>query len=225
LILKKFMEITGWVFVYQERYVFSALIALNLIVNQSARRHPELWLFLLIVLFSGYSFSLLFFLPRYLLPALPYLYLTGTWSLMELVRPPWKTPAAVVTLSLMVWSLATQPFTDNAEFNLKYVDAVRVHKEMCEFITSEFPDSRILTAWPHDRQLRQPHLGYVKESPSVASFGNNHDLREYDLILVMVTPETAAMAKLKAYAVKNDWRLLTRLAKEPVVTELYGRPQ
>jgi hypothetical protein len=68
-------------------------------------------------------------------------------------------------------------------------------------------------------------LGYVKESPSVASFANKQDFREYDLILVTITPATAGMETLKAYAVENNWRLITRLAKEPVVTELYGRPQ
>jgi hypothetical protein len=66
-------------------------------------------------------------------------------------------------------------------------------------------------------------LGYVKESLTVASIGNEQDLGEPDLILVTITPETAGMEKLKAYAVKNNWRLITRLEKEPVVTELYGR--
>jgi hypothetical protein len=222
----QFAEITKWIFVYQQRYIFSALIALNLVINQNWRRRPELGLFFLICVLSGYSFSVLYFLPRYLLPVLPYLYLLGAWSLMELVKPAaWKTPAAVVTVFAMIWSLATQPFAGSAEFNLRYLDVVRLHKDMCEFIASEVPDSRIVTAFPHTRELQRPHLGYVKESLSVTSLGDNQVLREADLILVSPVPVTRGMEELKRYVLKNDWRLIRRLRKEPVITELYGRPK
>jgi hypothetical protein len=234
LISNRFGTITGSLFIYQHSYIFSSLLALNLIVKRTSRRRPELWLFFLICLFSGYSFVVLFFLPRYLLPVLPYLCLLGAWSLMELVKSPaWNIPAAIVLLSGLVWSLATQPFTDNAELNLRYLDVVRVHKEMCEFIASEFPHSRTLTAWPHDRQLLQPHLGYVKKPLRVVSppgkdlsptwLKDQPVLREVDLIFVSTTPVTFGMEELRHYALKHNWRLIRRLADEPITSELYGR--
>ena len=235
LISNKLATITGWLFIYQHSYIFSSLIALNLIVNRTSRGRPELWLFFLICLFSGYSFVVLFFLPRYLLPVFPYLYLLGSWSLMELVKPAAsKIPAAIVLLLVLVWFLATQPFTgNNAELNLRYLDVVRVHREMCEFIASEFFHSRTLTAWPHDRQLQQPHLGYVKKplrvvslpgkDLSATSLADQPILREVDLILVSTTPVTFGMEELRTYALKNDWRLIRRLADEPIASELYAR--
>jgi hypothetical protein len=90
--------ITKWLFVYQDRYIFSALLALNFVFNRKSRERKESLLFLLILLLSSYLFAFLYpyFLPRYLLPALPYLYLMGAWSLMELVKATvWKIPAAV----------------------------------------------------------------------------------------------------------------------------------
>ena len=236
LVSKQIAEITGWIFIDQHRYLFSALIALNLIVNRSSRQRPEIWLFLLICAFSGYSFSVLFFLPRYLLPVLPYLYLLGAWSLLELVRSArCKTVAGLLTLVFMGWSLANQPFLASAEFNLRYLDVIRVHKEMCELISSEFADARVLTAWPHTAQLEQPHLGYVKKSVRVrfvsgkdlrsSSFEEKVALQQPDLILVSTIPVTSGMEELRAYAVKNSWRLIRRLVNEPVATELYGRPQ
>jgi hypothetical protein len=64
----QFIAITQWIFLYQHRYIFTALIVLTLMLNSEARKRRELWLFLLILLLSGYSFSGLYFLPRYLLP-------------------------------------------------------------------------------------------------------------------------------------------------------------
>ena len=232
-IFKQFVMISRWLFIDQERYIFSALIVLNLLIYRVARQRSELSLFLLICLFSGYSFSVLFFLLRYLLPVLPYIYLLGTWSLMELARrEAWKIPIATVILLVMVWSLATQPFTGNAEFNLRYLDVVRVHKEMCQYIASEFPQSRIATDWPHIQQLLYPHLGYVQKrlrvislpARDLASLEDQPVLRDVDLILVSTTPGSTQVEELRGYALKHNWRLIRRIVDEPVSTELYGRP-
>jgi len=59
---------------------------------------------------------------------------------------------------------------------------------------------------------------------SVTSLEDKPVLREVDLILVSTTPVTSEMEALRTYALKNKWRLIRRLAEEPVATELYGRP-
>jgi hypothetical protein len=223
-IFDQFFRITRWVFIEQQRYIFSGLIVLNLVIDKSSRRRPELWLFFFIGVLSAYSFLVLFFLPRYLLPALPYLYLMGTWSLMELARRAGrKTAAGLVTLLIMGWSLATQPFRGNAEFNPRYLDVVRVHKEMCDFIMSELPTARILTSWPHTAQLQSPHLGYVTSALSVASLRDAPNAPASDLLLVSLVPTAPGMQELSAYAAENNWRLIRRLERPPVVTELYER--
>ena len=223
-IVDQFSRITRWVFIDQQRYVFSVLVALNLIIHKGSRRRPELWLFFLLALLSAYSFLILFFLPRYLLPALPYLYLAGTWSLMELVRPArWKTPAALLVLLFMAWSLANQPFRGNAEFNPRYLDVVRLHKKMCEFITVEFPDARILTSWPHTAQLDRTHLGYVKKGMHVISFRDASPEAIRDLLLVSPVPAAENKNELRALVTGGGWRLIKRMETPPIVTELYER--
>jgi 4-amino-4-deoxy-L-arabinose transferase-like glycosyltransferase len=227
--------ITKWLFFYQERYILSALIILNFVFNRESRKRKESLLFLLILLLSSYSFAILYpyFLPRYLLPALPYLYLMGVWSLMALVKPPiWKISAAVALLFFMLWSLINQPFTGNAEVNLRYLDVVKLHKEISKILVTEFPSARIVTAWPHTLELQRPHLGYVSQALSAASFRDKggtfsvdeQNLRAADLILVSPVPGTPAMNELRTYALNNNWRLLRRLEKDPVVAELYRRP-
>src|SRR5262245_6725081 len=44
LVSQQIAAITGWIFIDQQRFLFSALIALNLIVNRSSRQRPEIWL-------------------------------------------------------------------------------------------------------------------------------------------------------------------------------------
>ena len=142
------MIITKWLFIYQDRYIFSALIALNLVFNKDARRPEASWLFLLILFFT-YSFAFIYpyFLPRYLLPALPYFYLLVGWSLMAAVQAAaWRISAALLVLLFMVWSCVTQPFSGTAELNLRYLGAVKLHKEICEILMKEFQFSRILTS-------------------------------------------------------------------------------
>jgi hypothetical protein len=231
LIYRQFVTISHWLFIAQQRYIFWALIVLNLIVNRVTRCRSELWLFLLICVFSGYSFALLFFLLRYLLPVLPYIYLVGTGSLLELAgRKAWKIPAATALLLLSTWSLATQPFTGNAEFNLKYLDVVSAHKEMCEYIASQFPQARIATDWPHILELLHPHLGYVKKrlralsvpTRDLTSLEDEPARLNVDLILLSTTPASTQSEELKTYALKHNWRLIKRVVNEPVATELYG---
>jgi hypothetical protein len=131
----------------------------------------------------------------------------------------------------MLWSLANRPFSGNVEFNLRYLDVVKLHKDICQFLVAEFPSSRIVTAWPHTLELQSRYLGYVNRVLSVASFksemslADEQNFRQAELILVSPVPVTPAMNSLRAYALNNNWRLIRRLEKESVVTELYGRPR
>lgn len=226
--------ISKWLFVYQGRYFFSALIALNFIFNKTARRCEASWLFLLILLFFyAFVFIYPYFLPRYLLPALPYFYLLGGWALMEpLKATAWRIPAAIFVLVFMVWSSATQPFSGNAEFNLRYLDAVQVDKEIGAILMKEFPSSRVVTAWPYTVELQSPQLGYVNRARSAVSVGaeggisaaDERNLGEADLILVSLSPQMSKMAVLRDYALSRNWRLIRRLEKGAAVAELYERP-
>lgn len=219
----QFVRITEWIFLHQHRYLFTALIGLNLLLNPQARRRRELWLFLLILVLSGYSFSGLFFLPRYLLPVIPFFYILAGAALMELVRSKrLQTVAGTATLCLMTWSLAAQPLDGNAEYNMKYIDVVEMHKAMIDHIASEFPEARTLTVWPHTAEMRHPLLGYVRKPMNARGFGRRADLEKSDLILVSAFAE-GEVGKLGELAQRSGWRPIKRLKKGAIVTELYGR--
>jgi 4-amino-4-deoxy-L-arabinose transferase-like glycosyltransferase len=232
-VFPQLMVVTSWLFVSQGRWVLTALIGLHLLTDRGAWRRSELRLYLLIILLSGYSFGVLFFLPRYLMPVLPYFYLAGAWSLTALVRGrAWKTPAALTAVAAAAWSLGSQPFVSNAETSLRYLDVVRVQQEMCELVATRFRGSRVLTAWPHDMQLARPHLGYVERRVRTVTLGGRKveevlraSARDpVDLILVSMVPSTSGMGALRSYAVENGWRLVERREAAPVVSELYASP-
>ena len=144
----------------------------------------------------------------------------------------WRIPAAIFVLVFMVWSSATQPFSGNAEFNLRYLDAVQVDKEIGAILMKEFPSSRIVTAWPYTVELQSPQLGYVNRARSAVSVGaeggisaaDERNLGEADLILVSLSPQMSKMAVLRDYALSRNWRLIRRLEKGAAVAELYERP-
>ena len=163
LVIHQSFFISKWLFFYQYRYIFTFLIVLNLIINKASRSRKELLLFLPMFIFSGYSFSFLYFLPRYLLPALPYFYIMGAWSLVELIKSRrLQTVMVMIIAAVLIYSLSGSGFHGNSEWNMKYLDVVKMHKTMCEYIENEFPNARVLTVFPHVEQLRRPYLGYVK---------------------------------------------------------------
>ncbi len=228
VVLHQVVVITRWLFVYQGRWMFTAAIILNLVLHRETRRRRELWLLALMALLSGYAFALLYFLPRYILPALPIVYVIGAWSLLELfTMPAWRTAVVAITVVFMAWTLTHQPLTSSSEFNLRYLDVVAIHRTMCGLIAAEHPGSRVLTAWPHTQELRQPELGYVKQAVRAESFNDGSELddRGADLILVSTVPLTDDMTELRDYAVRNGWRLLRRLENGPAISELYQRSE
>jgi hypothetical protein len=63
-------------------------------------------------------------------------------------------------------------------------------------------------------------LGDPGETPVDAE----RHLQETDLIVVPLVPQTRKMNTLRSYALNNNWRLIRRLEKNPIVAELYERP-
>ncbi len=225
--LARASEITWWIFIHQYRFLLTSAIALSLIIKRDFR--SEFLLFLLICLFCGYSFSALYFLPRYILPVLPFFYLVSAWALLNVFRSlTGKLLAAVTSVAWMIFSLFTQPFTGNAEFSLRYLDAVRANQEMAEFIEVAFPRAQILTLWPHDMELNFPSMGYVRTKLNVPWIPADHGadrLERADLIYVTVAPASLAMKKLTNIALENRWTLVHTVLRGPVRNELYQRPQ
>jgi hypothetical protein len=223
LAFQKLLLISKWLFSYQYRYIFTILLALNLVVNKAARYRKELLLFLLLVASSGYSFALILYLPRYLIPVLPCFYIVGTWSLMELIKAGrLQTIIGMFIIGLQMSSLSYTVSVGNYEWDMRYLKVVRIQKAMASYIEREYPDARVLTIWPQTEQLRRPILGYVKQPLSVLAF--EREIRDgyFDLLLVSV-PASEDEKVLRAYAQSKGLRLIKRLDAGKIVSELYAR--
>lgn len=216
-------SITRWIFVEQGRWLVSLLIAAALIVRREARRDRLLLLFALAVGLFGYAFSVLLYLPRYLLPVLPLFYLLGAASVMALFRRrSLQVAAAILWLGLGAASMRSHPMHRNGEFDLGYLDVVRVNREISEHLEERFPDATILAAWPQSRQLSQPRLGYVARRHDVVQFERVPAPATPAALIVVSSPWTGPQAELRAHAQSEAWRLIHRASRGEAVAELFA---
>ena len=221
----QFGAITRWIFIDQHRFIFTALIALNLLANARARRR-ELWLFAFLVVLSGYSFSVLFYLPRYLLPVLPLFYILAAASILDLARGGRTrlrpVAAAAAALIMMSWSLVTHPLAGNGETSLRYLDIVAMHRAAIDRIAVDRPEARVLTTWPLREELTRPLFGYVQRPIDTKGYRADSDLSGADLVLVS-QPANGPEVRLRELARRDAWRLIMRQEKESAWIELYAR--
>lgn len=225
LALGQLRTITRWLFVEQSRWIFTALIAAHLVGNPTARRRPELLLFGLITLCSGYAFSVLYLLPRYLLPVMPYLCVLAAGALVEL----FPSRAVHVTLGAgMVLLLALRlPGTErpgNREWDLGYLAAVQTYAATAARLERDHSGARILATWPLTVYLRRPELGYVS-APLQAfrprAVGPLDVAPRFDVVVSCSLGDTDP-GPLTAYAAKQGLRSVDHIAVENFRCDVYG---
>jgi hypothetical protein len=173
---------------------------------------------LLVIAFSGYSFSALYFLPRYLLPTLPFFFVLGAHAVMKRVPSRVRTLAGATVVAGMTWSLLTQPFIGNSEFNLRYLDAVAVHKEMARYIERNHA-SEVLTGFPHLGELRMPLFGYVDRRLPASPFHLDAPRRDG---LILVSTLFGGSMTLEEMSRDEHLQLIKRVQKGAVTAALYG---
>lgn len=223
-VLNQLRTILRWIFTMQLHWLLTAAIALDLLVNGEPRRRRELWLFGLILVTSGLSFSILYFLPRYLLPVMPFFFIMGAAAITDLVRPARARIATVAVVSaLMVWSLLHQPMWGNGEFNLTYVRIVRLQQEAAREIEARYPGARILTTSRLSTQLGTPMFGYVERPLQVVDFRSDSDTARTDVILV-TTPETTLEDDLWRLARASGWTLASHAEDGSASVATYVAP-
>jgi hypothetical protein len=220
---QQFHVVTQWIFLNQYRWVLTIVIAADLLWF-GIRQRKDAWLFGLIVLLSGYSFVALYFLPRYILPVLPFFYMLGAHSLLRLLRAPQvRVAAAVAVVAAGAWVLATQPFVGNSEVNLRYLDAVEAHQSMADYIAAHNPRATVLTQWPHTEELREPLLGYVDRPIAAKIPSKAADLRDSDLLVVSRLATDSN--ELQSLAERHDWPVVHTVRRGDVEVVLYARPR
>jgi 4-amino-4-deoxy-L-arabinose transferase-like glycosyltransferase len=218
---RQFNLVTDWIFLNQSRWFLTIVIALDLLWF-GVRERKDAWLFGLIVVLSGYPFAALYFLPRYLLPVLPFFFMMGANSLLRLLRAPRvRIAVAVAAVGAAAWVLATQPFVGNSEFNPRYLDAVKAHEAMANYIAANDPTATVLTLFPHVSELNAPLLGYVDHPIATKNFTKPADLDGSDLIIV--SSQSSDPQKLKSLAQYNKWPVVHTVREGKVEMVLYAR--
>jgi hypothetical protein len=223
-ILNDFVSIFKWIFIYQYRYIFSLIIALNLIFNRKTFFRKELLLFVLIFVLVALPFSYFYFLPRYLLPVIPYLYIAASWSLVSLIKSvKLQTSFSLGLTTLLIFSLSGSPSYGNNEWNMKYLGMVGMYKSVCKYVEREFPNSSILTIFPYSTSLREPYLGYVSKGLNSISFDKVIDEKNCDLILFSDPAVEERELKLKEYVKKKGMILVMKAKEEGIISKLYAK--
>jgi hypothetical protein len=100
-------------------------------------------------------------LERYLLPALPLLYI-AMGAAFSTLRPMWRNAGlAVVAAGLMLGLFVNPPYPFPFENNLAMVDFVDLHRDAAQYLETSYPNQTVYTAWPLTGALRDPAFGYV----------------------------------------------------------------
>ena len=222
--LQQAAKISHWMLVAQFRWVLTGAIVLDLLINPGARRRRELLLFAVVAVASGYAFAVIFYVPRYVLPVLPFLYALGAVSLMALSRTPVRQLATGATaMAVTLWSLARDPYRGHGEDNMQYLGIVRMHQANALEVATRYAEARIVSAWPMAPQLGDPLLGYVSVPLLVKWFAGEGDLAEAD-IAVIARPANDVSDRLEALVRASGWRASATRQHGLNVITIYERP-
>jgi 4-amino-4-deoxy-L-arabinose transferase-like glycosyltransferase len=111
-------------------------------------------------------------LERYLLPALPMLYIGFAAALWQSsVR--WRVAgAAAILAALLTANFVNPPYPFPLENNLAFTDFVGLHAEAARYLEARFPDAIFATMFPLASELRRPDFGYVERPLHVREIYN-----------------------------------------------------
>lgn len=111
-------------------------------------------------------------LERYLLPALPILYIGFAAALWQL-SVWWRVAGATAILAaLLTANFVNPPYPFPLENNLAFTDFVGLHTEAARYLEAHFPDAKIAAMFPLASELRRPDFGYVQRPLQVREIDN-----------------------------------------------------
>ena len=219
------VSVTRWLFVEQWRWLCTALIAVNLLRNRSAWRRPEMLLFGLIFVGAGYAFSVLYFLPRYLLLVAPYFFVLAASALVELFPAPrlHRSLGAGLVALMIAWPVITErPGT--REWDMGYLAAVHTYQATAAYLEQHCSGARIVATWPLTSTLTRPELGYVTRRLDAMHVDQATPLatsRAFDVI-VDASIGDGKRGTLAAYAAHSGWPVVAHFEEGGFRCDVYA---
>ena len=110
-------------------------------------------------------------LARYLLTIVPFVILVAISTVWRRIQLWWVLAGIVCAAFLVAW-FSNPPYGFAPEDNLAYRDYVVLHQQAESFLESNYPQARVLTAWPASDELTRPYLGYVAQPMRVVRIEN-----------------------------------------------------
>lgn len=133
-------------------------------------------------------------LARYLLPVVPLVILICVSTLWRRLRR-WRLVVGLACGAFVLALVVNPPYLYPLEENLAYRDFVVAQTRAAEFLEKNYPNARVLTAWPTSDALEAPYLGYVDRPFTVvrvdgfspAQLAGAMNRREADVVLLFST--------------------------------------
>jgi hypothetical protein len=111
-------------------------------------------------------------LDRYLLPALPVVYMAMVAGFSTLSRRMRVAGQFVLALGLMACNVVNPPYPQPLDNNTAFTDFIQPQKIAAEFLEFNYTGRRIVTAWPMGSALSRPEFGYVRHGLDVIETPN-----------------------------------------------------
>jgi 4-amino-4-deoxy-L-arabinose transferase-like glycosyltransferase len=118
-------------------------------------------------------------LERYLLPAMPIVYIAMAGALWRLGRPLRWAAAMVLLAGLVASNFVNPPYAFPLEDNLAFTDYLKLHQQAGDYLEARYPSARVDTVWPMTAELSHPEFAFVHRPLAVR-------------LLPDLTPETLA---------------------------------
>lgn len=180
-----------------------------------------------------------FYLPRYILPAVPLFCLLAGWSVSRAGR------AGVVLAGLAILPLIVAhegPPIPGWESNRGHLGVMELNRKASRWLEEHHPDARVLARWPLWQQLCDPVYGYVSEPITVVVIGNTERFKWYcpqgryvrvprsraerfgadDFDLLWVSPNDAASKRYGWLEERIDLRVAGRVEHEGLQVFFYA---
>lgn len=203
----KFLMVLYWSFLSQYKALLLIAIAVNFVIYRGRSWKKGYLLFSIISLFFIATYTGIFFLPRYIMPILPYFFIAGVASTQTIFSfKSYHILVLAVVLFMSVRILHGNGANGGSnETDMQYEDVVTIHKAACNYLKSNYPHAIILTNWPFTSSLLNPQLGYVTNSIKTTT-----SPKRYDVLLYSPQSDHFSSQTLEGIIAQDRLRLLKK---------------
>jgi 4-amino-4-deoxy-L-arabinose transferase-like glycosyltransferase len=210
-----FVKVCGWIGGAQLRWAAAGIIVAALVFRFHVFWRKEFFLFLLIGGCFVSAFSVIYVLPRYLMPTLPLLFVVAACGIHSLFgKTRFRMLMGILVLALFTTGLNDSSVgRDSYSEDMQYVDVVQTQMEAAKYIEQHLPNRTVFARWPMSEALTKPILGSVQRPLKLVKHPSEAE------IMVTTHVPTSAGRQLK----QKEYVLLKGFERDGKFVHLYIR--